>query len=90
MSHSFANLRLFLPINLLLGALAVIIYFAILETINQTSLLIQAILVVVMLNAAANAFNDYMDYEIDKINRPNFGSIMLFFILFEPMGLYGR
>lgn len=71
MSSFTVLLYLFRPINLLLGAIAVIISAAILGTIDQTFLLIQAILVVVMFNAAANAFNDYMDYETDKINHPN-------------------
>lgn len=58
------------PLNLLLGAISIIISASILD-ISEPLLISQVILVVVFLNAAANAFNDYMDFETDRINRPN-------------------
>ncbi len=59
------------PINLFLGMLTVLISAAILEVLDQTPVLMMTIFTVVTLNAAANAFNDYMDFETDRINRPN-------------------
>jgi 4-hydroxybenzoate polyprenyltransferase len=63
-------LQLFRPLNLLLGAISIVISASILEFENP-SIILQTVLVVVFLSAAANAFNDYMDFETDKINRPN-------------------
>jgi len=71
MNYFFSLVKIFRPINLLLGMLTVIISAAILETLDQTPVLMMTILTVVTLNAAANAFNDYMDFETDRINRPN-------------------
>ena len=63
-------LQLFRPLNLLLGAISIVISASILEVENPL-IILQTALVVVFLNAAANAFNDYMDFEADTINRPN-------------------
>jgi geranylgeranylglycerol-phosphate geranylgeranyltransferase len=41
-----------------------------LQVLDQVTLLVAAILVVVCYNAGANAINDYCDIEIDRINRP--------------------
>jgi len=38
---------------------------------EQDYILTCAVIVVIAYNGAANAFNDYCDYEIDLINRPN-------------------
>ena len=69
MTFLLALLQLFRPINLILGTLAVLVSSAIIGSISETGLLIKTILVVVTLNAAANAFNDYIDLETDRINR---------------------
>ncbi|MEE9166452.1 MAG: geranylgeranylglycerol-phosphate geranylgeranyltransferase [Candidatus Neomarinimicrobiota bacterium] len=66
-----ALFTLFRPLNLLLGASAVLISSAILESMGNFHTVIKAILVVVFLNAAANAFNDHRDLETDRINRRN-------------------
>ena len=63
-------LQLFRPLNLLLGALAIVISSSILE-VEVPFIILQTVFVVIILNAAANAFNDYMDFETDKINRPD-------------------
>jgi 4-hydroxybenzoate polyprenyltransferase len=63
-------LQLFRPLNLLLGALAIVISSSILE-VEVPFIILQTVFVVIILNAAANAFNDYMDSETDKINRPD-------------------
>ena len=39
------------------------------KSLDQTPLLVKAVFVVVALNAAANAFNDYRDLDADRINR---------------------
>ena len=71
MRQFIALIHLFRPINLFLGTLSVLISAAVLEELGQTGAIISAILVVVSLNAAANAFNDYRDLEMDRINRSN-------------------
>lgn len=60
---------LFRPVNLLLGTLTVLISAAILDSLDQTATIVKAIITVVALNAAANAFNDVRDLETDRINR---------------------
>ena len=62
-------LQLFRPLNLLLGALAIVISSSILE-VEVPFIILQTVFVVIILNAAANVFNDYMDFETDRINHP--------------------
>ena len=71
MNSVLAAIRLFRPVNLLLGALAVAVSAALVDALDQVVLLIKGILVVVSLIAAANAFNDYHDLEADRINQTN-------------------
>ena len=66
-----AHIRLFRPLNLLTGAFAVYVCSAILRSLYQTSELTFAILTVVGYNAAANSLNDFIDFKIDQVNRPN-------------------
>ena len=62
-------IQLFRPLNLLLGALAIVISSSILE-VEVPFIILQTVFVVIILNAAANVFNDYMDFETDRINHP--------------------
>lgn len=55
--------------NLLLGAIAVVVSAGVLDSLSETAVLLKAVGVVAALNAAANAFNDYTDLETDRINR---------------------
>ncbi len=71
MDRIIAHIRLLRPLNLTIGAFSVVIGVAIAGELRQTATVIIATLLVVCFNAAANALNDYFDYEIDKINRPN-------------------
>lgn len=71
MKSVLATLRLFRPVNLLLGAMMVTVTAALVDALNQTDLLMKGIFVVMSFTAAANAFNDYRDLETDKINRTN-------------------
>ena len=66
-----AHIRLFRPLNLLTGAFAVYVSSAILRSLYQTSELTFAILTVVGYNAAANSLNDFIDFKIDQVNRPD-------------------
>jgi geranylgeranylglycerol-phosphate geranylgeranyltransferase len=66
-----AHIKIFRPLNLSIGAFAVIITASILNKLDMVSSWLTALLVVVCYNAAANAINDYFDQETDKINRPN-------------------
>ncbi|MFQ6675133.1 MAG: geranylgeranylglycerol-phosphate geranylgeranyltransferase [Fidelibacterota bacterium] len=71
MRRLFSLLALFRPLNLFLGALAVLISAAVLDALHQTAAIVKAVITVVALNAAANAFNDVRDLEADRINRAN-------------------
>ncbi|MEA3500406.1 MAG: geranylgeranylglycerol-phosphate geranylgeranyltransferase [Candidatus Marinimicrobia bacterium] len=59
------------PINIFLGSLSVLITATFFTPFPNVIKLIFAMLVVMLLNAAANCVNDIRDIEIDKINRPN-------------------
>jgi len=56
---------------LILGTITVLVSSAILDSLSETDVLIKTLWVVVTLNAAANAFNDYIDLESDRINQAN-------------------
>ncbi|MBT3497094.1 MAG: UbiA family prenyltransferase [Candidatus Marinimicrobia bacterium] len=56
--------------NLLTGGMAVYFSSHIVGFSGESVILIFAMLVVVCFNAGANAYNDYIDFETDKINRP--------------------
>ena len=71
MNKIIAHIRLLRPLNLLIGAFAVFIGAAIAGELRQMATIISAALLVVCYNAGANAINDYCDYAIDKINRPD-------------------
>ena len=71
MKTIIAHIRLFRPLNLLTGAFAVYVSSAILRSLYQTSELTFAILTVVCYNAAANSLNDFIDFKIDQVNRPD-------------------
>ena len=66
-----AHIKIMRPLNLIIGAFAVIITASILKKMDQISVWVTALCVVVFYNAAANAINDYFDQETDKINRPS-------------------
>ena len=71
MKSVLATIRLFRPVNLLLGGMMVTVTAALVDALNQTDLLMKGTFVVMSFTAAANAFNDYRDLETDKINRTN-------------------
>ncbi|UCH10343.1 MAG: geranylgeranylglycerol-phosphate geranylgeranyltransferase [Fidelibacterota bacterium] len=65
-----AAIKLLRPINLILGALSVLITAVLMPAWPPWSAIGWTIATVMLYNAAANALNDYFDYPIDKINRP--------------------
>ncbi len=70
MKKLLAHIKILRPLNLIIGAFAVIITASILDKMDQVLAWSTALFVVVLSNAAANAINDYFDQETDKINRP--------------------
>ena len=58
------------PVNLALGALAVLITAALMPVWPDWSTIGWTIATVLAFNAAANALNDYFDYPTDMVNRP--------------------
>lgn len=71
MKKFFAHIRLLRPINLLTGLFAVWVSGAILNELHQRAELLFAVMTVMLYNAAANALNDYLDVDADRINHPN-------------------
>ncbi len=65
-----AYIKILRPLNLAIGAFAVIITASILDSLEQVSNWLTALIVVVLCNGAANALNDYFDLDTDRINRP--------------------
>ena len=63
--------KLLRPLNIVVAASAVLVSAYILGVYEQYYILTCVVIVVIAYNGAANAFNDYCDYEIDLINRPN-------------------
>ncbi len=64
-------IKLLRPLNIAVAAFAVLVSAYILGVYEQYFILTCVVIVVIAYNGAANAFNDYCDYEIDLINRPN-------------------
>ena len=64
-------IKLLRPLNIAIAASAVLVSAYILGVYEQYYILSCVVIVVIAYNGAANAFNDYYDYEIDVINRPN-------------------
>ena len=64
-------IKLLRPLNIAVAAFAVLVSAYILGVYEQYYILTCVVIVVITYNGAANAFNDYCDYEIDLINRPN-------------------
>ena len=56
---------------MLISGLAMVVAAAILDSLEETSILGLIVLIVMSYTAAANAINDVLDIETDKINRPS-------------------
>ena len=59
------------PLNVLISGLAMVVSAAILNSLEETKILLLIVFIVMSYTAAANAINDVLDLEIDKINRPS-------------------
>jgi len=65
-----AYIRLMRPLNLLQGAIAVLVCATFMEHFPVWWRILLTTAIVWVCTGAGNALNDYCDYEIDKINRP--------------------
>lgn len=70
MNTLYSHIKLLRPLNVFTGGLAMIIASAILGMLHEIDTVILVMTVVMCYTAAANALNDVVDFEIDKINRP--------------------
>ena len=67
----FNHLELLRPFNVIISAIAMIISASILGELLNYEKLIPVIITVMCFTGAANAFNDFIDFKIDQINRPD-------------------
>ncbi|MBF88685.1 MAG: hypothetical protein CMG75_03315 [Candidatus Marinimicrobia bacterium] len=66
-----SSIILLRPINILLSGLTIIICAIITDSLSETKLIMQGVIIVMTFTGGANALNDYLDIEIDKINHRN-------------------
>ena len=59
------------PLNVISGAIAILFSALIVEYKGSIELVLLPMLVVVFFTIGANVLNDYYDFEVDKINRPD-------------------
>ena len=71
MKKLFVYIATIRPLNVILGGLTIVISSFIVKYNGPTGFVIFAVLVVMFYTAGANTLNDYFDYKIDKINRPD-------------------
>jgi len=64
-------IQLLRPLNIFLGIISVIISYLILKSSESITALLQGCLTVAFLASAANALNDFCDYQSDTINHPD-------------------
>lgn len=70
MNQIWSHINLLRPVNLFTSAFAMVVCASILNGLHDTNTLLMTVLIVVCYNAAANAYNDVVDYKTDVINRP--------------------
>jgi geranylgeranylglycerol-phosphate geranylgeranyltransferase len=66
----YAYFRLLRPLNLLQGAIALLVMATLMDSFPAWGVILCAVIIVWCYTGAGNALNDYYDAEIDKINRP--------------------
>ena len=71
MKKLFVYIATIRPLNVILGGLTIVISSFIVKYNGPTSFIIFAVSVVMFYTAGANTLNDYFDYKINKINRPD-------------------
>ena len=70
MNILYSHIKLFRPLNVFISAMAMVIASAILGALHEINIVILVIAVVICYTSAANSLNDFLDAEIDLINRP--------------------
>ena len=71
MKKFFAYITIIRPLNVILGGFTIVISSFIVQYDGPISYVFFAVLVVMFYTAGANTLNDYFDYKIDNINRPD-------------------
>ena len=71
MNKLLAYARLMRPLNLFQGAIALVVTATLMDGFPDWQMIVFAVIIVWSYTGAGNAWNDYRDAEIDKINRPN-------------------
>ena len=71
MGRVVSYIKIVRPLNVISGAIAILFSALIVEHQGSIELVLLPMLVVVFFTIGANVLNDYYDFEIDKINRPD-------------------
>jgi len=71
MKYLLGYIMIIRPLNVLLGGLTILISSLIIKYEGPAISVILPVFVVMFFTMGANTLNDYFDYEIDKINRPD-------------------
>ena len=71
MGKVVSYIKIVRPLNVISGAIAILFSALIVEHQGSIELVLLPMLVVVFFTIGANVLNDYYDFEIDKINRPD-------------------
>ena len=66
-----SHISLFRPLNVIISGFSIFIALNILGSEKNSSLFLLLAGIVMLFTAGANILNDYVDYEIDKINMPH-------------------
>ena len=70
MSTLLNHIKIIRPFNVFISGFAMIIASAIIDELSNFEKLTYILFTVMFFTGAANVYNDYVDYEIDLINRP--------------------
>ena len=71
MKYLLGYIMIIRPLNVFLGGLTILISSLIIKYEGPAISVILPVFVVMLFTMGANTLNDYFDYEIDKINRPD-------------------
>ena len=71
MKYLLGYILIIRPLNVFLGGLTILISSLIIKYEGPAIYVILPVFVVMFFTIGANTLNDYFDYEIDKINRPD-------------------
>ena len=71
MGKVVSYIKIVRPLNVISGATAILFSALIVEYKGSIDLVLLPMLVVVFFTIGANVLNDYYDFEVDKINRPD-------------------